>query len=183
MACEKIVAEPGTLTGSIGVISQFPNFTALATKYDFKMETVKSGKLKDAGNPFREMTPDDRAYWQSMIDRVYKQFVKAVAESRKLPEAKVREFADGRVLTGDQALELGLIDQLGNFHDAVDLVASMANLKGEPHLIYPPDERAKLFESMLGGVVHGIAEEVRAEVRAETSPGRPGLYFMTFLGQ
>ena len=108
MACPLILAEPGTLTGSIGVISQFPNVKGLVERFNVKVETLKSGKLKDAGNPFRDMTPEDRAYWQSLIDQVYAQFVGAVAEGRELPEEEVRKIADGRVITGQQAQELGL---------------------------------------------------------------------------
>ncbi|HYG66689.1 MAG TPA: signal peptide peptidase SppA, partial [Anaeromyxobacteraceae bacterium] len=114
MGCDRIVAEPGTITGSIGVISQFANISGLVERFDVKMETIKSGQLKDAGNPFRDMTPEDRAYWQGLIDRVHAQFIRAVVAGRKLPEDQVRKVADGRVITGEEAKDLGLIDQLGN---------------------------------------------------------------------
>ena len=102
----------------------------LAERFNVKVETLKSGKLKDAGNPFRDMTPEDRAYWQALIDQVYRQFLAAVAEARQLPEEEVRKIADGRVLTGQQAQELGLIDELGNFNDAVDTAKERAGLTG-----------------------------------------------------
>ncbi|HEX7488270.1 MAG TPA: signal peptide peptidase SppA, partial [Anaeromyxobacteraceae bacterium] len=179
MACPHILAEPGTLTGSIGVISQFPNVKRLAERFDVKMETIKSGKLKDAGNPFRDMTPEDRAYWQTLIDQVYLQFLAAVVESRELPEAEVRKIADGRALTGQQAQELGLIDELGNFHDAVDSAKEEAGLTGEPRLVYPPEERSRFFEELMGGTVHAIADAVRSEVHQEVrAAGAPGLFFL-----
>lgn len=179
MACPVIVAEPGTLTGSIGVISQFPNFKGLAEKLDVRVETIKSGKLKDAGNPFRDMTADDRVYWQGLIDQVYAQFVGAVAESRHLPPEEVRKFADGRVLTGETARRLKLVDALGNFNDAVDLARRRAGLKGEPHLVYPPEDRGKLLDTLLGNGVRSIADAVRAEVaRDAVGASGPGVYYL-----
>jgi protease IV len=179
MACPHILAEPGTLTGSIGVISMFPNVKGLAQRFDIKMETVKSGKLKDAGNPFRDMTPEDRAYWQDLVDQVYKQFVGAVVESRELPEEDVRKFADGRVITGEQAQQLGFIDELGNFNDAVDAAKEQAGLTGEPRLVYPPDERARFLEELIGGAAHTIADAVRTELHREaTAAASPGVYYL-----
>ncbi len=179
MACDKIVAEPGTLTGSIGVISQFPNLKGLAEKLNVKMETVKSGKLKDAGNPFRDMTPEDRAYWQSLVDDVYRQFVGAVVDSRGLDESEVKKFADGRVLTGEQAQKLGLVDVIGNFHDAVDVAKEQAGLQGEPRLVYPPDDRARLLEDLLGGFAGAAADAIRSEVRKDAVGAQgPGLYYL-----
>jgi protease-4 len=179
MACPHILAEPGTLTGSIGVISQFPNVKGLAERFHFKMETIKSGKLKDAGNPFRDMTPEDRTYWQSLIDQVYLQFLQAVVESRDLPEAEVRKIADGRVLTGQQAQELGLIDELGNFNDAVDTAKEDAGLTGEPRLVYPPEERSRIFEELFGGAVHSAADALRSELHHEAgAASSPGVYYL-----
>jgi protease-4 len=179
VACPRIVATPGTLTGSIGVISQFPNVKGLAQRFDFKMETVKSGALKDAGNPFRDMTPEDRAYWQSLIDRVYRQFLGAVAEGRHLDVEKVRPIADGRVITGEEAKERGLVDALGNLYDAVDLAKTEAKLTGEPVLVYPPDDRAHFLEQLLGGAAGAAADAVRARVAREAvAMQEPGVYFL-----
>ncbi len=179
VACPKIVAAPGTLTGSIGVVSQFPNVKGLAERFDVKMETVKSGKLKDVGNPFRDMTPDDRAYWQALIDQVYGQFVAAVSEGRDLPEEEVRKIADGRVITGQQAQELGLVDELGNFNDAVEAAKERAGLTGEPRLVYPPEERTRFLEELMGGAVHTVVDAVRAEVHREAGAASvPGLYYL-----
>jgi protease-4 len=179
MGCDRIVAEPATLTGSIGVVSQFPNVKGLADRLSVKVETIKSGRLKDVGNPFRDMTPEDRAYWQQVVDQTYRQFVGAVAEGRGMAEEDVRKFADGRVLTGEQAQELGLVDELGNFHDAVDLAKEEAGIKGEPRLVYPPDERARFFEDLFGGAVRSIADAVRAEVHREAMGAEgPGVYYL-----
>jgi protease IV len=179
VACPKIVAAPGTLTGSIGVISQFPNVKGLVERFDVKMETVKSGKLKDAGNPFRDMTPEDRAYWQALVDRVYGQFLSAVAEGRGLEEAEVRKVADGRVITGAEAKELGLVDALGNFYDAVDLAKTEAKLSGEPHLVYPPDERGRFLEDLMGGAAAAMADAVAARLKGEAGAAQaPGIYFL-----
>jgi len=179
VACPRIVAEPGTLTGSIGVISQFPNLRGLADKLEVKVETVKSGKLKDAGNPFRDMTPEDRAYWQALVDRVSVQFVKAVAEGRKLDEAEVRKIADGRVLTGEEAKGLGLIDQLGNFYDAIDLAKQEAKLSGEPALVYPPDDRGRFLEQLMGGAADAMAGAIQGRLAAQARAAQaPGVYFL-----
>lgn len=179
VACPKIVATPGTLTGSIGVISQFPNFKGLAQRLDFKMETVKSGPLKDAGNPFRDMTPEDRAYWQALIDRVYQQFLTAVAEGRGLKIEQVRPIADGRVITGAEAKERNLVDALGNLYDAVELAKSEAKLTGEPVLVYPPDDKARFLEQLMGGAVGAAADAVRARIAHEAAAAQePGIYFL-----
>jgi protease-4 len=181
MGCPKgnVVAQPGTITGSIGVISQFPNLSRIAKRFDFSMETVKSGALKDAGSPFRDMTPGDRAYWQGLIDRIYGQFLAAVMESRGLSEAKVRRVADGRVITGEEALSAGLVDRLGNFYAAVDFAMEKAKLTGEPELIYPPDDRARFLEQIMGGMAGAATRAVKAELAAgAVDTGGPGLYFL-----
>jgi protease-4 len=179
VACPKIVAAPGTLTGSIGVISQFPNVKGLVERFDVKMETVKSGSLKDAGNPFREMTAEDRAYWQGLVDRVHGQFMAAVAEGRGLDVERVRKIADGRVITGAEAKELGLVDALGNFYDAVDLAMKEAELSGEPNLVYPPQERTQFLERLVGDAAGAVAGAVSQRVAHEARAARqPGLYFL-----
>jgi protease-4 len=179
VACPKIVSAPGTLTGSIGVISQFPNVKGLVERFNVKMETVKSGKLKDAGNPFRDMTPEDRAYWQGLIDRVYGQFLAAVAQGRGLKEADVRKIADGRVVTGADAKELGLVDALGNFYDAVELAKTEAKLSGEPHLVYPPDERGRFLQQLMGDAAGAVADAVAVRLSREARAAQaPGVYFL-----
>jgi protease-4 len=179
MGCPTVVAEPGTLTGSIGVISQFVNVKGLLERLSVKTETLKTGKLKDVGSPFREMTPEDRAYWQGLIDQVLSQFVKAVAEARDLSEEEVRAVADGRVMTGEQAQALGLVDELGNFHRAVEIAMEQAEVRGEPQLVYPPEDRVHFLEQLLGGMVRAVADGVRAELRRDAAAGQsPGVYYL-----
>lgn len=171
----RIVANPGTLTGSIGVVSQFADLTEIAGKIGFQINTVKSGPAKDAGNPFRPFTEEDRALFQHMVDDVYMQFVRAVAEGRALPEDEVRKFADGRVITGAEAKTLGLVDELGNFNDAVRVAADLAGIEGEPRLVYPHKKNAFAWQAFLTegarAVVRATADEVqlRLEGRAQGS--------------
>jgi protease-4 len=181
MGCPKgnVVAELGTITGSIGVISQFPNLSRIAQRFEFKVETIKSGSLKDAGNPLRDMTPAERVYWQALIDRVYGQFLKAVVEARGLSEAKVRAVADGRVITGEEAMEAGLVDAIGNFRVAMDLAVERAKLKGEPDLVYPHDDRGRFLEQILGSAARAAVRSARDELTASASDrSGPALYFL-----
>jgi protease-4 len=183
MGCDRIVAEPGTLTGSIGVISTFPNVNGLLKRFDVQVNTVTAGAMKDAGSPFRDFSAADRAYWQGLADSIHRQFIQAVAEGRDLPVEAVEKFADGRVVTGEQALELGLVDELGGFQDALDLAKELAEIRGEPRLVYPSDERARFLEELLGGVAQKVAQAVADTMRAEmnrqaaTAEG-PGVYFL-----
>ncbi|MHB8417884.1 MAG: signal peptide peptidase SppA [Myxococcales bacterium] len=140
VAATKIFAEPGTLTGSIGVIAELPEVDRLLDWAHLGMNVVKSGKLKDLGSPFRPMTDDDRKYFQGLIDDVYGQFLDAVVKGRKLPADKVKPIADGRVLSGAQAKALGLVDELGGFEDAAQAAVSLAHETGKPRLVYPPEE-------------------------------------------
>ena len=146
----RIVANPGTVTGSIGVILQFKEVHLLFDKLGLHSRTVKSGAMKDAGSPFREMTDADRATFQTLIDDLFDQFVTAVAEGRKMDTQQVRELADGRVYSGRQALELGLVDQLGNFWDAVALAQELGGLTGEPKLDYRRKHQSGLLRWALG---------------------------------
>lgn len=146
---QKIYANPGTITGSIGVILQFTNFQELFDKIGFQLETVKSGPYKDVGNPAREMTPQERAYLQRMVDNVHQQFVRDVARGRHLPEEKVSAVADGRIFTGEQARDLGLVDELGSLKDAINAAAKIAGIKGEPKVVYPEKEKRSLLDFLL----------------------------------
>jgi protease-4 len=146
----RIVANPGTATGSIGVILQFKEMHVLFDKLGLRSQTVKSGEMKDAGSPFREMTEADRATFQSLIDDLFGQFVDVVAEGRGLDREKVRDLADGRVYSGRQARDLGLVDQLGNFWDAVELAQELAGLTGEPKLDYRRKQQKGLLYWALG---------------------------------
>ncbi len=136
VAANKIVANPGTITGSIGVIVEFVNAEELLGKLGIKGYVVKSGQFKDTGSPLRGMTDAERKYLQALVNDVNGQFVRAVADGRNLKVEDVEKIADGRIFTGAQAKELGLIDSLGGLTDSIDLSAGLAGLKGKPVIIY-----------------------------------------------
>ncbi|MDA8212241.1 MAG: signal peptide peptidase SppA [Clostridia bacterium] len=131
---DKIVANPATMTGSIGVIMQTQNLEGLFGKLGIGTETIKSGPHKDIGSPNRQMTPEERQILQGMVNDIYEQFVDVVATGRKMDREKVRKLADGRIYTGRQAKQLGLVDELGNFHYAVRYTAKLVGIEGEPTL-------------------------------------------------
>jgi protease-4 len=136
-ACSVIVANPGTITGSIGVImGTLYNVQGLLEKLGVKGTVVKAGTYKDLGSSLREITVEERQILKAMLDDVHRQFIVAVATGRKMDEAVVRSLADGRVYSGEQAQRLGLVDQLGNFQDAVALAAEKAGITGEPRVIH-----------------------------------------------
>ncbi len=128
-AANRIVAEPGAMTGSIGVISTLPQLADLLEKLGIEFVIIKGGEFKDIGSPYREITPEEMELLQDMIDDVHDQFISDVAAGRDLDVEDVREVSDGRILTGRQAKERGLIDELGNLYDAIDLAAEMAGIE------------------------------------------------------
>jgi len=138
----RIVADPGTVTGSIGVIATFPNFSRLMDKVGLQMNVVKSGKYKDAGSPFRPATKQDEEIFQGVVDNTYQQFLDVVSRERKIPLDKLKKFADGRVFTGIQALRLGLVDTLGSFEDAVGVAATLAGIAGKPIVVEARRQRS-----------------------------------------
>ncbi len=154
LAAQRIVANPATLTGSIGVIMEVSNFKELLQKVGVSREAIKTGPYKDIGSPFRAMKPEERRLLQAVIENVYRQFVDVVVKGRKISREQVEKIADGRVFTGAQAKDLGLVDDLGSFEDAVDLTKKMVGLSGEVKLIYPDKKRFSLwdliFRSFLG---------------------------------
>jgi protease-4 len=131
----RIVANPGTLTGSIGVIMEIPNVEGLLNKIGVKTEVIKSGRHKDIASVFRGIKKEEREILQGVLDNVHEQFIKAVAEGRKMLPEDVKEIADGRIFTGEQALKVGLIDELGNLEDAIKTAAQLSGIKGEPVVV------------------------------------------------
>jgi protease-4 len=125
-AADHIVANETTLTGSLGVIFEITNFAEAADKYGIKQVVIKSGKYKDIGSAFREMTPEERNIFQSIVDQSYAQFVHVISEGRNIPEGRVREIADGRVYSGLQAKRLGLVDSFGGLDEASDIAGELA---------------------------------------------------------
>jgi protease-4 len=160
-AGDKIIANPGTMLGSIGVIIEFLQIQELLQKAGVGFEVLKSGEFKDIGSPHREMTPRERSLMMDLIRDIQEQFVKAVAQGRDLPLDQVREIADGRVFSGIKGKELGLIDRLGNFQDAVSLAKEIAGIKGEATLVYPERPKVSLLELLIQGVAKGLAEASR----------------------
>ncbi len=155
-AADKIVANPGTITGSIGVIMNFVQAKELLKKIGIKLFAIKSGKFKDIGAPYREMTDEERRLIKDMLLEVKDQFVRAVAEGRHLPIKKVEKIADGRILLGSQAKRLGLIDKLGNFQDAVDLAKELVHIKGEVKLVYPRSGRFSFLNVLMDNILNHL---------------------------
>jgi len=161
-ASDRIVANPGTITGSIGVIMQFSNLEELLKKIGVKGVVLKSGEHKDIGSPFREMTPEEKGIMQEVLDNVHQQFIQAVADGRKLERSKVAQIADGRILTGEQAKNLGLVDQLGNLHDTIDVTAKMVGIEGKPNVLYPKRKISiwdLLMRDMASAIVDVLTEK------------------------
>lgn len=145
-----IMANPGTATGSIGVLMQFANIEQLTKKLGLDFFTLKAGRYKDVGSPFRPMTKEEAAYLQHLIDDIYQQFLQDVAKNRKLPLEKVRALAEGKIFTGVEAKQLGLVDELGNLPDAIERAGRLAGIKGKVEAVYPEKEGFSLLRFLLG---------------------------------
>jgi len=140
-ATNKIYADKASIVGSIGVIAQWVNYGELLKWAKLNEITMKAGEFKDTGSPTREMTPAERAYFQSLIDDMHTQFIQAVADGRHAKADDIRALADGKVWTGEEALPLKLVDQIADFEGAVKDTARAVNISGEPTLVWPPKER------------------------------------------
>lgn len=149
-AADKIVANPGSITGSIGVIIQVPNISDLLQKVGIRSVIIKSGRYKDLASATRELTPEERKLLQELIDDIHDQFIEAVAEGRGLAREQVETVADGRIFSGQQALELGLVDQLGNLQDAIDTAAKMGGIEGKPEIVQIKEREFSLLALLLG---------------------------------
>jgi len=142
-AADTIVANPGTITGSIGVIMKLFHMEEVLDRFGLRFETIQTGKYKDTGSISRAMTEDERALLQAVIDNVYDQFVDAIVEMREIEREGILELADGRIFTGQQALEYGLVDLLGSYQDAIDLAAEMVGMEQNPPVV---KERTKVLD-------------------------------------
>ena len=154
----KIFASPGTVTGSIGVVLEIPNIEKLLKKVGVETETIKSGAYKDTGSIYRPLTPEEKEYLKEKVKLIHDQFIKAISEERKIPIEKVKEFADGRIFTGEEALSLGLIDELGNFWDAVNEAKKMAKIT-EAKLVFLPKKKgflSKILEEKGSSILESI---------------------------
>ena len=154
-AADRVFASPGTLTGSIGVIMQFPNYQGLFGKIGLGTNTIKSGEFKDVGNGAREMSDRDRKLLQGLVDDVYSQFVEAVAAGRRMTPEQVGPLADGRVFSGRQAKQLGLVDELGDLDAAIAAAGKLAGIEGTPEVIRETPRRGiwELLDARMAGIL------------------------------
>ena len=163
-AADKIVANPGTITGSISAIMQFANVEELMKKIGLKSSVVKSGQYKDIGTPLREMTPEEKVIIQELVDDIFNQFVDVIVKERKLPREKVVAIADGRVFSGRKAKELGLVDDLGDMASAARLASKLAGKDGKYDLVYPSKKRSSVFDYLLESTASQISNSLKEKM-------------------
>jgi protease-4 len=160
-AADRIVANPGTVTGSIGTIMSFHTFQGVFDKVGIGTEVIKSGEFKDVGDYSREMTHEEELMLQSVVMDGYEQFVEAIATGRNMDKEDVYAVADGSIYTGLQAYNLGLVDTLGGLADAVELAADLAGLEGKPEIVRPREKRRSIFSDLLTGVLGDLGQEIK----------------------
>jgi len=160
-ACDRILASPGSLTGSIGVIMELAEFQELMKKIGIQSEIMKSGALKDAGSPFRPMTSEEKAYLQSVLDEMHQQFIQDVAKGRHIPVDVLRPLADGRVFTGRSGIQNHLVDQLGDYQDAVAEATKMAHITGSPGIRKFPEK--SFLDKMVSSQINQLWETVEQQ--------------------
>lgn len=155
----RIIANPGTITGSIGVIMEVPNIKGLMDKIGVKTEVIKSGKHKDIASVFRGIGSEEREIIQGVMNDVHEQFIKAVSDGRRIPVEDVRKIADGRIFSGNQAAKIGLVDELGDLEYAIKVAAKMAGIKGEPEVVRKK-EKSPLLELLNGKISESVSKVV-----------------------
>ncbi|MHC1697819.1 MAG: signal peptide peptidase SppA [Geobacteraceae bacterium] len=163
-----IFANPGTITGSIGVLMKLANVQALLEKIGVYSHVLKSGEFKDSGSPVKNLTARDKIILQGIINSMHEQFVLVVADGRKIPIQKVRQFADGRIYTGQQAQKLKLIDKLGNLQDAIDEAASVAGIKQKPKIVYPPQTKKNFIDLFMKGFTGSLVKSIKSAYETTT---------------
>ena len=160
VACRKIFANLSTLTGSIGVIMSYPTVPQVLAKVGVEMNVVKSGALKDVGSPFRAQSIEDKTFLNNLVATSYEQFVKVISEDRKIPIDEVKKFADGRVILGEQAKQLGLIDEIGGVEQAAKGALEQAGISAEPEILYAKPKRSfssVIEESKVGFLIRSFS--------------------------
>lgn len=164
IACagDRIIANPGTITGSIGVIIQFSQIEKLLEKIGLKPTVIKGGKYKDVGSPVREMTKDERELVQGVVDDIYDQFLEAVSASRNISKEELKTIADGKIYTGRQALRLGLVDELGSMEHTIKVAAKLGGIDGKPGVIYPEKKRKGLLRYLVKEIISVISENLES---------------------
>jgi protease-4 len=159
-AADGIMANPGTITGSIGVIMSYTNYRELFDKIGLSAVVIKSGEFKDTGSPIREMTEAEEDLLQSFVDKTRKQFVEAVASGRDMPFDEVSALADGRIYTGEEACDHGLVDRLGNLEDAIEWTGQMAGIEGKVSVVYARETSFSLLDILLGTTEESLLENI-----------------------
>jgi len=160
VAADRILANPGTITGSISAVMHYANVEELMKKIGVSSYVIKSGKFKDIGSPTRKMTVEEQSLIQGIVDDIYDQFVQIIAKNRKLPLEDVRKIADGRVFSGRQAKERGLVDGLGGFQDAVVLAGRLSGMEGKPEIIHGTKKKRGFLSYLSGSMASGLVEAV-----------------------
>jgi protease-4 len=171
-ASERIVANPGTITGSISAVMHFADIQELMKKVGVRSSVVKSGKFKDIGSPVRDMTAEERQLIQGIVDDIYDQFVRTISENRKIPLDNIIKIADGRIFSGRQALQLKLLDELGGLQDAVLIAGRLSGIEGKPEIIYATKKKAGLLKYL----VENMTSVVSGELRKRTVESRGAQY-------
>ncbi len=166
-AADGIVANPGTITGSIGVIMEFTNFKSLLEKIGLVPVVIKSGEYKDIGSPVRQMTASEQKLLEEMTQKIHRQFVSDIADGRQMALEQVTAIADGRILTGEDAKANGLVDRLGNLQDAVQWAAELGGIEGEVNTVYPDKSREPLFEYLMSTAMQFLS---RAQISSSVAP-------------
>ena len=176
IACgaEQIVANPGTVTGSISAVMHFTDIQELMKKIGIHSSVVKSGKYKDIGSPTRDMTEEERILLQELVDDVYDQLLEVIAARRKISMENLRQIADGRILTGRQALKLKLVDSLGTQQDAVRMAAKMAGLPDNPDIMHVERKKSLFLDFLLGS----LANMIKKDLLQDAQESMKGLKFL-----
>lgn len=163
VAADRIVANPGSITGSISAVMHYADVEELMKKVGVRSSVVKSGKFKDIGSPTREMTAEERSLLQAIVDDIYDQFVRTIAENRKLPLKKILALSDGRIFSGKQAKDLGLVDQLGGLQDAVLLAGKLSGMEGSPEIVHGMKKKTTLLKYLIGSMTSAVVEEIKGK--------------------
>ncbi|MDP1990414.1 MAG: signal peptide peptidase SppA [Syntrophales bacterium] len=171
-AADRIVANPGTITGSISAVMHFADVQELMKKVGVRSSVIKSGKFKDIGSPVREMTTEEKQLIQGIVDDIYDQFVRTISEDRKIPLEIIMSLADGRIFSGRQALQLKLVDELGGLQDAVLLAGRLAGIEGKPAVVYTAKKKSNLWKYL----IESTATAVSGEIRKSTVESRGAQY-------